>query len=99
MSSGSNINGQSQVPSQVKYPWRSTIRTVVQAAVALLTMLPYVLAGLDVNEATATGLIGQLLFISGVLAKVMAMPQVNLWLERYIPWLAAAPSNTTPARY
>lgn len=73
-------------PTQVKRPWRATFRTVVQGALALATLLPYVLS--DVNI-TAEGKIAQLLAALGVFSRIMANPQVEAFLQKYLPWLAA----------
>lgn len=73
-------------PTQVKRPWRATVRTVFQGALALATLLPYVLSDLDI---ATEGKIAQLLAALGVFSRVMANPQVEAFLQKYIPWLAA----------
>lgn len=75
-------------PTQTTYPWRSTVRTAVQAAVGLLLLLPV----LD-----AAGYLGSVPWLLPVvplaagLARVLAVPQVETWLKTWFPWLSAQP--------
>lgn len=73
-------------PTQVKRPWRATFRSVFQAAVALLTLLPYVLSNFDL---ATEGKVAQLLAVSAVVTRIMADPRVEAFLQKYVPWLAA----------
>ncbi len=72
-------------PTQVRHPWRSTTRTVFQLVVALASLLPYVLAGVDVPVG---GAFAQVLAVAATITRVMAMPEVSTFLERFVPWLA-----------
>jgi hypothetical protein len=72
-------------PTQVRHPWRSTFRTVFQLAVALASLLPYVFAGVDVPVG---GALAQVLAVAATITRVMAMPEVSTFLERFVPWLA-----------
>ncbi|MFD6517293.1 hypothetical protein [Rhodococcus sp. NPDC060176] len=74
--------------TQVAYPWRATVRTGFQVGVALLTLIPVVLvtSGLSL---TVVG--GQVIAVTTAVAKVMALPQVNAFIDRFVPWLAAEP--------
>lgn len=82
------------LPTQVRRPWRSTARTIFQALVGLAVIAPLVAAAIE--EATGYDLEG-VPFIAAVLAgaaavaRVMAVPAVEVWLRRFVPWLAAAP--------
>ncbi len=75
-------------PTQVRKPWRATLRTAFAAIVALAAMAPVLVeaAGLDP---------GKLPWLAGVLAgcagvtRVLALPGVETWLRRFVPWLAA----------
>lgn len=77
-------------PTQVRRPWRTTLRSAFQALVALAVMAPILVqaAGLDADK---------LPWLAGVLAvaagmtRVMALPQVEAFLRRFVPFLAAAP--------
>lgn len=77
-----------QPPTQVKRPWRSVLRTVIVAALALLPTLP------DVAEAAGLSEIPSVVTMLGVAAavqRVLTIPAVDKWLDHYIPWLAADP--------
>lgn len=79
-------------PTQVKRPWRATIRTVFQALVSLAAIVP--LISLSVEEATGYDLSGvpfviAVLAVAAVITRVMAIPQVEGWIEQYLPFLAA----------
>lgn len=82
-------------PTQVQYPWRAAVRTGVQVAVALATLIPYVVTNADVP---ATGWVAQVVAVSAGLARVMALPGVTAFLERFAPWLAPAGGIETPPR-
>jgi fatty acid desaturase len=81
-------------PTQVRRPWRSTARSVFQALVGLAVIAPLVAAA--VEEATGYDLDG-VPFVAAVLAgaaavaRVMAVPAVEVWLRQFLPFLAAAP--------
>ena len=77
-------------PTQVRRPWRATLRTVVQAALALATLLPYALSHVDVNPG---GKLAQVLASLAVFTRVMADPRVEAFLQKYVPWLAATVKN------
>jgi hypothetical protein len=75
-------------PTQVKHPNRATFRTVVQGLIALAAIIPLVLttAGIPV-----VGWAAILVAVSGAITRVMALPGVETFLEKYIPVLAAKP--------
>jgi hypothetical protein len=74
--------------TQSRHPWRATIRTVFAAAVALLTLLPVIAATAGVDTVPA---IAQVLVVAGAVTRVLALPDVERFMELYIPWLAASP--------
>lgn len=78
-------------PTQVRRPWRSTVRTVFQLVIALATLAPFVAGGIydDVDQAPVV--VVQVLTVAGTITRVMAVPQVEAFLRRWAPWLAAAP--------
>lgn len=95
-------------PTQVRRPWRSTIRTAVQVAIptllALGVVVPQVVQVIldEVGEAMPPRLRLALLGISAgivtaaaIVTRVMAIPQVELLLRRFklTSWLAAAPAT------
>ena len=80
-------------PTQVRRPWRTVVRTVFQALVALAALSPVIYsAATNADPATATGALGGVLVVSAGITRVMALPGVNGWLERFVPFLAAEPS-------
>ena len=81
-------------PTQVRQPWRTVVRTVVQALIALAALAPVIYsAATNGDPATATGALGGVLVVSAGVTRVMALPGVNAWLERFVPFLAAEPSS------
>lgn len=75
--------------TQVRKPWRATVRTAVQVAVGLAPMLPAIVDAAGVDD-TAAPVAGALAISAGV-ARVMALPGVEAFLQRFVPWLAASP--------
>jgi hypothetical protein len=73
-------------PTQVTNSWRATFRTVFAAVLGVASIVPAVLAevGLD-----ATVLGAQAIAVTGAVTKIMALPGVNVFIQTYIPWLAA----------
>lgn len=70
--------------SQMRYPWRATLRTSIAAAVGLLPILPVI--------ADAFGWMGipwvaSVVAISAGITRVLATPAANKWLEKYADWL------------
>ncbi|MEV7962424.1 hypothetical protein [Oerskovia paurometabola] len=79
--------------TQEQRPWRTTVRTTFQAVLALAALTPFAL------EAVADGDPAQLgggaviaLTVAGAITRVMAVPAVNTFLQRFVPWLAAEPA-------
>lgn len=77
-------------PTQVKRPWRTTFRTVVQGIISLATLLPYVLSDLKLNS---EGKAAQVLAVLAIVSRAMANPRVEAFLQKYLPWLAATVKN------
>lgn len=80
-------------PTQVQYPSRTVIRTVLQVLLGLSVLIPEIISELGLN--TGLPLIAGVLVICGGIARVMAMPAVNAFLSQWLPWLAPVPP---PAR-
>jgi hypothetical protein len=78
-------------PTQVTRPWRATVRTVFQAIVAFAAMwgLMVPALGLDAGHPWVVASIAA----TGAMTRVMALPSVEEWLERFVPWLAASPAG------
>lgn len=79
-------------PTQVRRPWRSTTRTIVQALIALATLLPFVLTDVYESPDAYPAVVVQLLVVAGIVTRLMANPHVEEFLRRFLPFLAAAPS-------
>lgn len=78
------------VPTQVRRPWRSTARTVWQAFLGLCVLAPILVTGAGLDPVQLPWL-GTVLLVAGVVTRVMAIPAVEVWLRRFLPFLAAAP--------
>lgn len=93
------------VPTQVANPGRATIRTAMAALVGLVLILNPVLTividflhGLEpqftVPPVIYAVLNGTILLVTAVIAaitRILAVPGVNEWIKRFLPWLAAIP--------
>lgn len=98
------------VPTQVANPGRATLRTVLAVIVGLVLALPTinaVLAALQAYLAEQTqvdvpawvwlavnGSAALVLFISGLITRLLAVPGVNEWVKAHLPALAAIPLVT-----
>lgn len=80
-------------PTQVKRPWRATVRTVFQFVLALATLLPFILTGVYSDADAAPAAVGQVLAVAATVTRVMALPQVEDFLQSWFPWLAAEDSE------
>lgn len=74
------------VPTQVTHPWQATARTVFAVLVALASLIPVVAVagGIDTVPAVA-----QLIAVCGAVTRVLALPAVDDFLARFLPFLAA----------
>jgi hypothetical protein len=77
-------------PTQVTRPWRATVRTVFQAIIALAAAAPFLVASVGVSPTLP--LVAGFLAVAALVTRVMALPQVESFLARFFPWLAADPS-------
>lgn len=73
--------------TQSEFPWRTTVRTVFQALIALAAAAPLLVAtaGFDAGA----GGVAVFLAVSAAVTRVMALPVVEGFLQRFVPWLAA----------
>lgn len=64
-------------PTQIRYPWRSVIRSVAIATIALLPVLPEIakVAGVE-----TVPLVASTLGIVAVLQRIITIPEVDKWL-------------------
>ena len=80
---------------------RRTARTIFAAVVGVAAMVPLIYsAATQGDPAQATGWAAVLLAIAGAVTRVMAVPAGELWLQRFLPFLAANPDpeGTAPRR-
>jgi hypothetical protein len=79
-------------PTQVARPWRSTVRTVFVMMLALLSLLPIVVVTGGIGAVHG---VSQVLTVAAALQRVLVLPQVEDFLERFVftSWLAAAPKE------
>lgn len=78
------------MPTQTKYPWRATARTVFAATVAILTLLPVIAMTAGISQEAA---VVQVLAVTGAVTRVLALPGVEAFMRAYLPWLAAEPKK------
>lgn len=75
-------------PTQVRRPWRSTVRTTIAAAVGLLPLLPEIARAAGIER---WPYIAAALAVTAAISRVLALPGVEAWLRQWIPALAADP--------
>lgn len=80
-------------PTQMRRPWRTVVRSVFQGVVALLTLAPLIVTNVYDSPDAYPVVVAQLLVVSGIVTRVMALPQVEVFLRKYVPFLAAAPKG------
>jgi len=77
-----------EAPSQVRRPWRTTVRTVLAATAGLVPLLPDIARELGVDTIPA---VASVLAIVAASTRIFAIPEVDAWMDRWFPWLAADP--------
>lgn len=75
-------------PTQVVHHWRAVTRTLIAMSVGFLPLIPEALAGLHLDS-TATG--AQAIVVAGAITRTLALPGVEEWCKRWLPWLSAQP--------
>ena len=83
--------GEAPAPSQVRRPWRTTARTVIGAAFGLLPLLPDIARAAEVDTVPA---VVSILAITAAITRIAAIPEVDAWLDRYLPWISADPEES-----
>lgn len=82
-------------PTQVRFPNRTTIRSIFQALIGLAALAPILIGAMGLPA--AGGIVGGVLAVSAAVTRVMAIPAVNEFLEKHLPWLAAKPAPAVEA--
>ncbi|MFI6759352.1 hypothetical protein ACIBF5_09450 [Micromonospora sp. NPDC050417] len=76
--------------TQTRHPWRATARTIAAGVIGAVSLVPTIAmtAGVDAVPAVA-----QVVLVAGAITRVLALPAVDAWLRRFVPWLGAAPAE------
>ncbi len=82
------LAGPGMTPTQVRRPWRATLRTAFAALVALAAMAPVLVDAAGLDPSRLPWLAG-VLAVCAAVTRVLALPGVEAWLRRFVPWLAA----------
>lgn len=77
-------------PTQTDHPWRASARTIFQAVVAFAAMWGVVVEAIGLDPAWEW--VAASLVVAGAITRVMALPSVEEFLRRFLPFLAAAPA-------
>lgn len=87
-----------QDATQVRHPWRATIRTWFAAIIAFAAMYPAIIAAAGLPD---TAWVAVSVAVAGAITRIMALPAVNDFITRFLPWLApdkpVTPTLDTPA--
>lgn len=86
-------------PTQSRHPWRATARTAVAVIGGILSLLPYLSDIATTAQIDTVPAVAQMLAVSAVITRVLAIPAVNDLLRRYrlTRALAAEPAPRPPA--
>lgn len=77
--------------TQTRHPWRAVARTVFAVIVGVSASWAAIVAAAGVDE-TAPVVASSLTITAGI-TRVLALPQVEDLLQRFVPWLAAEPTD------
>lgn len=77
--------------TQSTHPWRATVRTILAVVAGLALLVPAVLDAVSDGDPSSLGAwTAGALAVSGAVTRVLALPAVEEFLERFLPWLAAS---------
>lgn len=82
-------------PTQLRRPRRAVVRTVFQMFVGLCAIAPLIVAQTGLDPEQTPWLVAPLA-VAAVVTRIMSVPQVESFLRRFAPWLAAAPKPSAP---
>lgn len=84
--------------TQIQHPWRATLRTWFAAIIAFAAMYPAIIAAAGLPD---TAWVAVSVAVAGAITRIMALPAVNKFIGRFLPWLApdspASPTLDAPA--
>lgn len=99
-------------PTQVAYPWRATLRTILQTVAGVVLGLASAIAAVAVLAPQFLAALAEILppewyayavtavafigLLAGTVTKIMAIPGVNVWLTKWKLGAAPAVSHSTP---
>lgn len=87
----------SAITTQSQHPWRATVRTILAVIVALSAMAPSIYsAATQGSPEAATGAAALALGIAAAVTRIMALPMIESFLQRFLPWLAAGDQGDEP---
>lgn len=66
------------------HPWREVLRNVFIATISLLPILPIIA---DTAGISNIPIVASVLTVTAAVSRVMALKQVDDWLEKHLPWL------------
>lgn len=79
--------------TQTRRPWQAVLRTSVAAILGLLPILPIIADALDIETVPV---VASTLAVTAAVTRVLAVPEVERWMRRWAPALAADTYPTTP---
>lgn len=89
-------------PTQVQHPARAVARTIVAAVFGLLVLSPAITPGLvdwahenagilpEWVTPVVVGVNAAVVAVAALVTRVLAVPGVDDWIQRYLPFLAAS---------
>lgn len=78
--------------TQQLYPWRATVRTIVQFIVTLAAAAPILYSAVMQQDAgLAVGGFSTALGVAAAITRLMASPATDEILKKFAPWLASEP--------
>lgn len=80
--------------TQIQHPWRATARTVFAAVIAFAAMWSTIVAAAGLPD---TAWVAASIAVTGAITRVMALPAVNDFIVRFLPWLAPDKPNNQEA--
>lgn len=79
--------------TQTRHPWRTTVRSIFQGGIALAAGAPVIYsAAFNHSPEQATGAAATTLAVAAAVTRVMALPAVDNFLKKYVPFLASEPN-------
>lgn len=84
------------IPTQTRYPWRATLRTVAVAALALLPILPDIARAADIDTIP---FVVTFLSVTAAIQRVIAIPAFDRWLKDNFKSLSAAPTDSPESHH